>query len=112
MYVSVSKSGIPKKRLACVWDWKQKIANRLLVEVSKCTFEKPISDKKNQQVRLNSMESAQTVGDDSNSNVYTERRLWLQIHSYGFLKKGEKYEDRFPCFALAAENMSTCIISG
>lgn len=41
------------------------------------------------------MESAQTVGDH-NYNVHTEGRLWLQIHSYGLLIKGEKSEDRFP----------------
>lgn len=56
------------------------------------------------------MASAQTVGDDSNPNVHTERRLWLQIYSYGFLIKGEKSEDRFPCFALAAENLERILL--
>lgn len=57
------------------------------------------------------MESAQTVGDHNNCNVHTEGRLWLQIHSYGLLIKGKKPEDRFPCFALAVENVDTYIIN-
>lgn len=57
------------------------------------------------------MESAQAAGEDNNCNGQTEKRLELQIHSYGFLVKGEKSEYRFPCFALTAENVGTYIIN-
>lgn len=52
-----------------------------LVEVPKRTFDKPISLKRNQLVRLNFLGSAQADGED-NCNVQAERRLELQIHSW------------------------------